>query len=47
MAEREHAAYGIPFPESVGERFDRLEEQLAVVTGLWDTPVGERFTHEG
>jgi alkanesulfonate monooxygenase SsuD/methylene tetrahydromethanopterin reductase-like flavin-dependent oxidoreductase (luciferase family) len=47
LAEREHAAYGIPFPESVGERFDRLEEQLAVVTGLWDTPVGERFTHEG
>jgi len=46
-SEREHAAYGIPFPESVGERFDRLEEQLAIVTGLWQTPVGERFTHEG
>src|SRR5918994_674038 len=37
--EQEHAAYGIPFP-SVGERFDLLEEQLAVVTGLWETPVG-------
>jgi len=45
--EREHAAYGIPFPTSVPERFDRLEEQLAVITGLWETPVGERFTHEG
>jgi F420-dependent oxidoreductase-like protein len=30
----EHAAYGIPFP-SVGERFDRLEEQLEIITGLW------------
>ena len=42
----EHAAYGIPFP-SVGERFDRLEEQLAVITGLWSTPVGERFSFTG
>jgi F420-dependent oxidoreductase-like protein len=33
--EREHAAYGIPFP-ALGERFDRFEEQLQVVTGLWD-----------
>jgi F420-dependent oxidoreductase-like protein len=32
--EREHAAYGIPFPPT-GERFDRLEEQLEIVTGLW------------
>jgi F420-dependent oxidoreductase-like protein len=30
----EHEAYGIPFP-STGERFDLLEEQLAVITGLW------------
>jgi F420-dependent oxidoreductase-like protein len=42
----EHAAYGIPFPD-VRERFDRLEEQLAVITGLWRTPVGRTFTHEG
>jgi F420-dependent oxidoreductase-like protein len=42
----EHAAYGIPFP-SVGERFDRLEEQLAVVTGLWHTEVGATFDHSG
>jgi alkanesulfonate monooxygenase len=42
----EHAAYGIPFP-SVGERFDRFEESLAVVTGLWKTPVGETFSFDG
>ena len=42
----EHHAYGIPFPE-LGERFDRLEEQLAIVTGLWDTPEGEAFSFTG
>ncbi|WP_037620000.1 LLM class F420-dependent oxidoreductase [Streptomyces aureus] len=42
--EAEHTAYGIPFPK---EKFGRLEEQLAVVTGLWSTPVGERFTFDG
>jgi F420-dependent oxidoreductase-like protein len=42
--EEEHAAYGIPFPK---EKFARLEEQLAIITGLWSTPVGERFTFEG
>src|SRR5688500_1148330 len=41
--ENEHTAYGIPFP-SLGERFDRLEEQLAIISGLWATPVGERFS---
>ena len=30
----EHSAYGIRFPDT-RERFDILEEQLAVVTGLW------------
>ena len=44
--EQEHTGYGIPFPET-GERFDRLEEQLAIVTGLWSTPEGERFSHAG
>jgi F420-dependent oxidoreductase-like protein len=44
--EAEHRACGIPFP-SVRERFERLEEQLAVVTGLWATPVGERFSFDG
>ncbi len=42
----EHAAYGIPFPPTK-QRFDDLEEQLAVITGLWTTPVGERFSHPG
>lgn len=44
--EGEHTAYGIPFP-STAERFDRFEEQLAVVTGLWRTAAGEHFSHEG
>ncbi|MGY1720273.1 LLM class F420-dependent oxidoreductase [Blastococcus sp. SYSU DS0552] len=44
--EAEHTAYGIPFPP-LGERFDRYEEQLAVVTGLWRTPVGETFDFAG
>jgi F420-dependent oxidoreductase-like protein len=42
----EHAAYGIPFP-GPAERFDRLEEQLAIITGLWETPIGERFSFAG
>jgi F420-dependent oxidoreductase-like protein len=42
----EHAAYGIPFP-SLGELFERFEEQLAVITGLWATPEGGRFGFEG
>jgi alkanesulfonate monooxygenase len=42
----EHAAYGIPFG-STAERFDLLEETLAVVTGLWQTPVGERHDYAG
>jgi alkanesulfonate monooxygenase len=44
--EGEHTAYGIPFPP-LGERFERLEEQLSIVTGLWSTPVGEHFSFEG
>jgi alkanesulfonate monooxygenase len=44
--EAEHTAYGIPFPP-LGERFDRLEEQLEILTGLWSAPVGSTFTHEG
>jgi len=42
----EHAAYGIPFPQTP-ERFDRLEEQLAVISGLWSTPEGARFDFDG
>lgn len=40
----EHAAYGIPFPD---KRFGMLEEQLEIVTGLWETPVGERYSFAG
>jgi F420-dependent oxidoreductase-like protein len=42
--EQEHTRYGIPFP-GTGERFDRFEEQLAIITGLWATDGG--FTFEG
>ena len=44
--EREHQYFGIPFPP-LGERFDRLEEQLAILTGIWDTRPGERFSFDG
>ncbi|MFD7094935.1 LLM class F420-dependent oxidoreductase [Streptomyces xanthophaeus] len=42
--EEEHKAYGIPFP---AERMARLEEQLAIVTGLWATESGRRFDYAG
>ena len=43
--EAEHRAYGIPFPDTP-ERFRMLEEQLAVVTGLWaESP--EPFSFDG
>jgi F420-dependent oxidoreductase-like protein len=44
--DEEHTAYGIPFP-GLGERFDRLEEQLEIITGMWDTPSGKTFDFEG
>ena len=44
--EREHQAYGIPFPP-LGERFDRLTEQLEIITGLWSTPPGETYSYDG
>ncbi|MGV0836257.1 LLM class F420-dependent oxidoreductase [Mycolicibacterium thermoresistibile] len=42
----EHQAYAIPFP-SLGERFDRLTEQLQIITGLWTTPTGKTFDYAG
>lgn len=42
----EHRAYGIPFPP-LRERFERLEEQLRIVTGLWTTAPGDTFTFRG
>ena len=44
--EAEHRADAIPFPP-LGERFDRLEEQLAYLTGMWETPDGARYEHTG
>jgi F420-dependent oxidoreductase-like protein len=44
--EAEHAAYGVPFPP-VGERFDRLAEQLEVITGLWGVPDGQTYSFDG
>lgn len=44
--EREHLAYGVPFP-ATAERFERLEEQLAIITGLWRTAPGQRFSYRG
>jgi alkanesulfonate monooxygenase len=44
--EDEHRAYGIPF-STFGERFDRLEEQLEIIRGMWTTPAGETFSYDG
>jgi F420-dependent oxidoreductase-like protein len=42
----EHTAYGIAFP-APAERFARYEEQLEVITGLWDVPDGGTFSFSG
>ena len=44
--ETEHLAYAIPFPP-LGERFERLREQLDIITGLWTTPDGQSFDYDG
>jgi F420-dependent oxidoreductase-like protein len=44
--EGEHTAYGIPFPP-LKERFDRMEEQLAIITGLWSTAADATFSYDG
>jgi F420-dependent oxidoreductase-like protein len=44
--EAEHKAYGVPFPP-LGERFDRLTEQLSIITGLWTTPAGATYDYSG
>lgn len=43
---REHAAFGIPFPPT-RERFDRLEEQLEIITGMWRAPHGQAVSFSG
>jgi F420-dependent oxidoreductase-like protein len=40
--ELEHRRHGVPFPP-INERADMLEEQLAIVHGLWDEPDGWSF----
>ena len=42
----EHYAYGIPFPPTA-ERFGRLEEQLEIITGLWETEPDDTFSFRG
>jgi len=44
--EEEHRAFGIPFP-GMGERFERLEEQLEILTGLWSTTPGASYSFAG
>ena len=44
--EPEHEQFGIPFPP-LSERFERLEEQLAILTGFWSTPVNRPFSFSG
>ena len=44
--EDEHRAFGMPFPP-MGERYDRLEDQLAVLHGVWTAPAGATFEHTG
>src|SRR4051794_31588848 len=44
--DQEHTAYAIPFGDWK-TRFERLEEQLALITGLWGTPAGETFSYDG
>jgi F420-dependent oxidoreductase-like protein len=44
--EAEHAAYGLPFP-ALGDRYDALEDQLAILDGLWSAAPGETFDYTG
>jgi F420-dependent oxidoreductase-like protein len=44
--EAEHRAYSFDFP-SLGGRFDSLTDQLAIIDGMWRTPVGETFSYTG
>ncbi len=42
--EQEHVQHGLHYPPT-GERFDMLEEQLAIIHGLWPEPDG--WSYEG
>jgi probable F420-dependent oxidoreductase len=41
----EHDAYGFPFDEDIGARADALEEAVAVIRGLWESP--GPYSYEG
>ena len=38
---------GFTLTPALAERFEILTEQLEILTGLWATPLGGRFTHQG
>lgn len=42
----EHEAYALAFP-STGERFASLTDQLAILEGLWNNPIGSTFSYTG
>jgi purine-cytosine permease-like protein/alkanesulfonate monooxygenase SsuD/methylene tetrahydromethanopterin reductase-like flavin-dependent oxidoreductase (luciferase family) len=42
----EHDAVGTPSP-SMRDRFDGVEEQLELITGLWTSPLGAAYAYEG
>ncbi|HWC34403.1 MAG TPA: TIGR03560 family F420-dependent LLM class oxidoreductase [Mycobacteriales bacterium] len=42
----EHDGFGIPFPE-LPTRYDLLEDQLAILTGVWSAPSGATFEYQG
>ncbi len=44
--EAEHRAHAIPFP-GLSERFDRLTEGLAIVSGMWATAEADEFEFRG
>lgn len=44
--QQEHDANGLGFP-STGKRFDSLTDQLAIIDGMWNIPIGETFSYEG
>lgn len=42
----EHSAYGLDYP-SDGARYDRLEDQVAILHGVWSTAPGGTFDYAG
>src|SRR5579871_525962 len=44
--EDEHRAYALPFPPT-GARYDLLEDQLAILHGVWRAEPASTFVYEG